>query len=274
MEDQSQFVKYIDIEKTISELNAGLLKKLPAFVIKILTRIIHQDDINGILNKYSDTVGAEFLAKVIDEFNITLDIEGLENLPENRKCFFAANHPFGIADGLVLTYIVSRKYGELKAIANDAFMFIPQLRPFVVAVNVFDGSSKGYLLELEKTYNKDVAITHFPAGIVSRRQNGKIQDLAWQKSFITKSISSHRDIVPMHFHGTNSKLFYLIHSVRMFFGIKANIELMLLPRELFRKRNQTIRVTIGKPIPYETFDKSLSHLEWAQKVRAQVYDLG
>ena len=274
MGEQVQQIKYIDIEKTIGERSEGLLKKLPDFVIKILARIIHQDEINDILNKYSDSVGSDFLAKVIAEFNIKLEIEGLENLPENKKCFFAANHPFGFADGLVLTYIVSRKYGELKAIANDAFMFIPQLRPFVVAVNVFDGSSKEYILELEKTYNQDVAITHFPAGIVSRRHNGKIQDLPWQKSFISKSISSERDIVPIHFHGTNSNLFYFIHSFRMFFGIKANIELMLLPREMFRKRNQTIRVTIGKPIPYQTFNKSLSHLEWAQKVRAQVYDLG
>lgn len=274
MGEQVQQIKYIDIEKTIGERSEGLLKKLPDFVIRILARIIHQDEINYILNKYSDSVGFDFLSKVIAEFNIKLEIEGLENLPENKKCFFAANHPFGFADGLVLTYIVSRKYGELKAIANDAFMFIPQLRPFVVAVNVFDGSSKEYIMELEKTYKQDVAITHFPAGIVSRRHNGKVQDLPWQKSFITKSISSERDIVPIHFHGTNSSLFYLIHSFRMLFGIKANIELMLLPREMFRKRNQTIRVTIGKPIPYQTFNKSLSHMEWAQKVRAQVYDLG
>lgn len=274
MEETYQNIKYIDIEKTIGERNSGLLKKLPAFVIKIMTGIIHQDEINLILNKYSNDIGADFLEKVIKEFNIKLDIEGIENLPENKKCFFAANHPFGIADGLVMTYIVSQKYGSLKAIANDAFMFIPQLRPFVAAVNVFDGSSKEYIHKLEETYKEDIPITHFPAGIVSRRHNGKVQDLPWQKSFISKAISSKRDIVPLHFHGTNSNLFYLIHSVRTFFGIEANIELMLLPREMFRKRNKTIRVTIGKPIPYKTFDKSMTHLEWAQNVRAQVYRLG
>ncbi len=269
----AQNFKHVDIEKSISERNAGLLKKLPAFVIKIMTRIVHQDDINQLIDKYPNDIGADFLEKVIKEFNIKLDIEGLENLPENKKCFFAANHPFGIADGLVMTYIVSQKYGALKAIANDAFMFIPQLRPFVAAVNVFDGSSKEYIHQLEETYKEDIPITHFPAGIVSRRLNGKVQDLQWQKSFISKAISSKRDIVPLHFHGTNSNLFYLIHSVRTFFGIKANIELMLLPREMFRKRNTTIRVTIGKPISYKTFDKSFTHLEWAQKVREKVYSL-
>lgn len=274
MEGKVQKIKYIDIEKSIRERKSGILLLLPWFIIKILEKIVYQDGMNYILNKYSDTVGKEFLVKVIEELNLTLEIEGLENLPEHKKCFFVANHPFGIIDGLVLTHIVSDKYGELKAIANDAFMYVPQLRPFVAAVNVFDGSSKEYLHQLEETYRQDIPITHFPAGIVSRRLNGKIQDLPWQKSFISKSISSQRDIVPMHFHGTNSKLFYFIHSTRTFFGINLNIELMLLPREMFNKRNKTIRVTIGKPIPYQTFNKSLSNFEWAQKVRAQVYDLG
>jgi len=274
MEEKGQDIKYIDIEKSIRERKSGILPLLPGFIIRILEGIVCQDGMNYILNKYSHTVGKEFLVKVIEELNLTLEIEGLENLPEHKKCFFAANHPFGIIDGLVLTHIVSTKYGELKAIANDAFMYVPQLRPFVAAVNVFDGSSKEYLHQLEETYRQDIPITHFPAGIVSRKLKGKIQDLPWQKSFISKSVSSQRDIVPLHFHGRNSRLFYFIHSSRTVLGIKLNLELALLPREMFNKRNKTIRVTIGKPIPYQTFDKSHTHLEWAQKVRAQVYGLG
>ncbi|GAB1475101.1 1-acyl-sn-glycerol-3-phosphate acyltransferase [Bacteroidota bacterium] len=274
MTEQKSDIKYIDIEKIISQRNAGLLNKLPKFVIKIISNIVYQDEVNRIMNKYSHLVGPEFLRAVIDEFNIKLEIEGLENLPNNKRCFFVANHPFGFIDGLVLTYIVSGKYGELKAIANDAFMYVPQLHPFIVAVNVFEGSSKEYLMALDKTYKDDIAITHFPAGIVSRKQKGKIQDFAWQKSFITKAVSCERDVVPLFFHGYNSRLFYRINTIRKFFGIKANIELMLLPREMFRKRGETIKVTIGKTIPFTTFDRSCSHFEWAQKVRSTVYNLG
>ena len=266
--------KYIDIEKTLRERDKGFLKHLPGWIIRILSRIVHEDELNTILNKYSHLKGAQFLKALLDEFQITIEAEGLENLPENNKCFFAANHPFGFADGLVLTSIVSGKYGTLKAIANDSFRFIPQLNDFVVAVNVFDGSSKSYLKAIEETYGMDVAITHFPAGIVSRIRDGKIQDLPWQKSFITKAVSHKRDIVPFHFHGTNSKLFYRINSFRKIFGIKANIELMLLPHEIFLKKGQTIRVTIGKPISWETFDKSKTAYEWAQEVRAITYNLG
>ncbi len=272
-EAKSSEYKYIDIEKIISERDAGLLNKLPKFIIRIISKIIYQEEANTIINKYSDSSGSEFLENLISEFDIKLEIDGIENLPENPKCFFVANHPFGFVDGLILTYIVSGKYGALKAIANDAFMFVPQLHPFIVAVNVFEGSSKEYLRALEQTYGQLIPITHFPAGIVSRPLHGKIQDSAWQKSFITKSISYGRDVVPIFFHGTNSKLFYRINRVRRFLGIKANIELMLLPREMFHKRGETIKVTIGKVIPYQSFDKTLTHPQWAQKVRSSVYNL-
>lgn len=266
-------IKYIDIAKIIDESNSNLLKKLPRFIVKIIAKIVRQDEMNTILNKYSDYGGAEFLIKMIDEFNLKIEIDGKENLPENGKCFFAANHPFGIIDGLISTHILSEKYGSVKAIANDAFMFIPQLRPLIAAVNVFEHSSKEYLKALDETYKMEIPITHFPAGEVSRLYKRKVQDSAWHKSFITKAISSKRDIVPIYFYGRNSNLFYTIFIIRQLLGIKINLELMLLPREMFKKRNKTIKVKIGKPIPYQLFDESLLPWDWAQKIRSQVYEL-
>ncbi len=264
-------IKYIDIAKIIDESNSKVLHKLPGFVVRWIARIIRQDEMNHILGKYSAYIGVDFLIKIIEEFNLKIEVVGKENLPENGKCFFVANHPFGVIDGLVLTRTVHEKYGSLKAIANDAFMFIPQLHPLIAAVNIFDRSSKECLLALDDTYHSGVPITHFPAGEVSRIYNGKVQDSAWQKSFITKAISSQRDIVPFYFEGRNSRLFYMVYRTRQFFGIKMNIELLLLTREMFKKKNKTIKVTIGSPLPYQMFDESLSHRDWAQKVRSHVY---
>ena len=264
---------YIDIAKIIDERNSKALNKLPGFVVKWIAKVIMQNEMNRILGKYSDYSGADFLKKIIEEFNLRIVVEGKENLTENGKCIFVANHPFGVIDGLVLTHTVSEKYGSLKAIANDSFMFLPQLRPLIAAVNVFERSSKEYVKTLEDTFNLEIPITHFPAWEVSRLYNGKVQDAAWQKSFIAKAISSKRDIVPFYFYGRNSRLFYTVFKVRHWFGIGVNIELLLLPREMFKKRNKTIKVKIGKRIPYQMFDDSLSHWRWAQKVRSHVYEL-
>ncbi len=266
--------KYIDIPLAIEKSNSKLLKALPKFIVRGITKIVRQDQMNRALNKYSECEGKAFLDRMIEELNLTLEVEGKENLPESGRCIFAANHPFGIVDGLVLTHTVSEKYGELKAIANDVFMLIPHLHPFIAAVDVFKGTTKAYLKGLDEVYSSNVPITHFPSGRVSRRIGGKVQDLPWQKSFIAKAISSQRDIVPLYFFGRNSNLFYAIHNLRSMLGIKLTLELILLPREMFRKRNATIRVRIGKPIPYQSLDSSRSHHEWAQEIRSQLYDLG
>lgn len=266
-------IKYIDIEKIIDGSNSELLKKLPRFFVMLIAGIVREDEMNRILAKYPDATGIDFLDSMIREFNLKLEIEGKENLPENGKCFFVANHPMGVIDGLVLGSTVYKKYGSFKAIASEAFLFLPQVHQFISAVNVFDHSSKEYVKALDDTYNSEVPITHFPAGEVSRLYNWKVQDPPWQKSFIKKAVSSKRDIVPFYFYNRNSWWFYMIYLIRRLFRIRVNLEFVLLPREMFRKKNKTIRVKIGKPISYQMFDSSLSHYDWAQKLRSRIYCL-
>ncbi len=124
---------------------------------------------------------------------------------------------------------------------------------------------------MEKTFASDLAITHFPAGFVSRVKGGRIEDRDWQKSFVSKAVEHRRD--PVFFYGRNSRLFYIIYIGRKTLGIKTNLELVLLPREIFNKRNKTIKVRIGKPIAYNTFNSNRTHFEWAQYVKQQVYNL-
>jgi putative hemolysin len=201
-------LKYIDISSYIKNSNLKLLKRSPGFVIKWMEKIIWQEEMNQILTKYSDYEGVDFLKRLVEEFNIRIEIEGQKNLPDNPRCFFISNHPFGLIDGLVLTKIVSDRYGILKSIGNEVFMKIPHLRPLIAAVNVFSKNSKEYLIALEKIINSDIPITHFPAGEVSRLYGGKIQDCQWEKSYITKAVSSNRDLVPFYFYGRNSYFFY------------------------------------------------------------------
>ncbi len=267
-------MKYIDLAASIKESDSAFLKKLPRFLVRLIEKIIKQDELNIILEKYKDCEGADFHRSIVKEFNLKLEVEGLENLPENGKCFFLANHPFGIIDGMCLTKTVLEKYGVFKAIGNESFNFIPNLRPYIALVNPYGMSSRAYVTEFEKLYQSDMAITHFPAGEVSRRYDGKIQDTVWQKSFIVRAVSCQRDIVPFYFYGRNSILFYSINLIRRALGIKTNIELALLPREMFLKRNKTIRFKIGKPISWKSFDRSKTPVQWAAHVRDQVYEMG
>ena len=113
----------------------------------------------------------------------------------------------------------------------------------------------------------------FPAGLCSRRINGVIRDFDWKKTFIVKSVEAHRDVVPIHFEGRNSNFFYSLANLSKALGIKFNIAMLYLADEMFKNRHKTFAVTIGKPIPWQTFDHSKTPVQWAAYVKDIVYKL-
>ena len=94
-----------------------------------------------------------------------------------------------------------------------------------------------------------------------------------KKTFVTKSIQSQRDVVPIHFEGQNSNFFYRLANINKMLGIKFNIAMLYLADEMFKNRHKTFRVVIGKPIPWQTFDKSKTPAQWAEHVKGIVYNL-
>jgi hypothetical protein len=140
-------------------------------------------------------------------------------------------------------------------------------------VNKHGPQGKEAARRLEEAYASDSQILYFPAGLCSRKKRGVIKDLQWHKSFITKSIQHRRDVIPAYFSGRNSNFFYNLSNLRKLFGIKVNIEMLYLADEMFRQKGKVIHLVFGKALPWQTFDKGRSALEWAEWVNAKSYDL-
>jgi hypothetical protein len=77
----------------------------------------------------------------------------------------------------------------------------------------------------------------------------------------------------VHIGGNNSAWFYKLSRWRTKLGIKANLEMFYLADEMFKQRNKTIKITFGKKVEHESFDKSRSLVEWAAEMRRRVYAL-
>ena len=125
---------------------------------------------------------------------------------------------------------------------------------------------------VEAGFKGDNHMLMFPAGICSRKINGVIKDIPWKKTFISKSVEYHRDVVPIHFSGENSKFFYRLAN----FSDKHlpfNLAMLFLVDEMYKNVHKSFEVKIGKPSPWQTFDKSRTPVEWAEFVREQVYKL-
>ncbi|MBO7290523.1 MAG: 1-acyl-sn-glycerol-3-phosphate acyltransferase [Bacteroidaceae bacterium] len=264
----------IDIDKILAAKAGNKARYVPRFLVSYLKKIVHQDEVNAFLLVNNDKRGLDFVNAFMEYFNNAFEIEGLENLPKDGLCTFVSNHPLGAQDGLGLAYILGPHYrGKIKFLVNDLLMNIPHLAEFWVPINKTGRQARNFPQQVNAAFESDNHIVMFPAGLCSRKSKGVIRDLEWKKTFITKSVQTQRDIVPIHFEGENSKFFYRLANVNRMLGIKFNIAMLYLSDEMFRNRNKKFKVTIGKPIPWQTFDKSKTPTEWAQYVKDVVYTL-
>ena len=169
--------------------------------------------------------------------------------------------------------VISRYYQDFKFLSNDILMNMVNIQPLLLPINKHGKQDLKAAQELHEAFLSDMQIVTFPSGLVSRRIRGQVMDLEWKKNFITKAIQYKRDIIPVHFTGRNSNFFYNLHSLRKFLGIKANLEMFYLVDETYKHRNDHLTVTFGKPIPYTTFDRSKTPIQWAKWVKEQVYGM-
>lgn len=267
--------KLIDIRKVIGDKNPNLLKILPNFVINYIKNIVHEDEINAHIANNKDILGVQFVENTLfDLFGVKIQYQGLENLKKSERYIVAANHPMGGLDGLAIMYVVSKINPNIKVPVNDLLLYIPNLKPIFLPVNKHGKQSSDAAIEIEEAYNSDAAIIYFPAGLASRKINGKIMDLEWKKSFIQKARQYHRDIIPTYISGKNSNFFYNLANLRKKLAIKSNIEMFFLSNEMFKQKDKNIKIIFGEPISYNFFDKSKTDKEWAQYVKDIVYKLG
>lgn len=268
--------KEIDVKELFHEKNPKLARWIPGFIYRYLRRVAHQDWINEMIRDYGHLKGYEFSAAMLKFFDLKIEIKGEENLPDEGRYIFAANHPWGGLDGHILMVMVGDKYGEdkYKFLVNDLLMNLKNLHGVFIPVNKHGRQGSELAEKLDAAFKSETQILTFPSGLVSRWIKGQVMDLEWKKSFINKAKQYERDIIPIHMEGGNTKFFYRLYKFRKAIGLKANIEMLYLIDETYKHRGKHITVTIGEPIPWQTFDKSKRPQAWAKWVKDKVYKLG
>ncbi len=266
--------KKLDVDAVLKSKAKSHYNKIPKVAINYLKRKVHQDELNHIIETYHDQYGTDFMQACIDYFNLTLHVKGEENIPTTGKFIFVSNHPLGGMDGICLAATLGKKYDKkIKYLVNDILLNIENLESIFVPINKHGSQAKESVKAMNDAYDSDNQIITFPAGLCSRKQNGKIKDLQWAKSFVVKAKDYKRDIIPVHFEGRNSNFFYNLSNLRMKFGIKLNVEMLYLADEMMKKKNAEFTITFGKPISWQSLDNSKTPIQWAQKIKESVYTL-
>jgi putative hemolysin len=263
----------IDVGKVLYSKNPALKKVIPEFVVNYLKRIVHQDELNDFLARWGHLRDTELIEAGLRHFEIKYKVSGKEKIPKEGRYIFVSNHPLGGLDGLVFIYEISKHFPDIKFPVNDILTSIENLSGIFLPVNKHGAQGKDAAKRIEEAYSSASQILYFPAGLCSRKKRGVIKDLTWHKSFISKAVQHKRDVLPAYFSGRNSNFFYNLSNIRKFLGIKANIEMLYLADEMFKQKDKEIKLVFGNPIPWETFDKSRSALEWAEWVKSRTYEL-
>lgn len=266
--------KFVEVRKLIADKNPVLLKWLPGFIIKWVERIIHQDRVNDFMWEHRDSDEFKFCEYAVKELSLDLNIEGIENIPPYpESCIFVANHPFGGMDAITIIHLLRDIRPDIKFIVNDLLMAVTNLKEKFVGVNKVGRSAAHSLQKVEEQFASGTATFLFPAGLVSRKIDGKVMDLEWKKTFVTKAKKYNKPVIPVHIDGRLTNRFYRLARIRKFLGIKLNFEMFFLVDELFKQQNKKINIVVGAPILPEAFTRDKSDLEWAQWMKEEVYKL-
>ena len=245
--------KTIDIEQILKSKMGAKAKFVPRPLVSWLKRIAHQDDVNAFLWESRDKSGVDWLEECVKYLDMTLDIQGMENLPDpqdGKLYTFVSNHPLGGVDGVALGSIIGRHYdGKFRYLVNDLLMNLPGLAPVCIPINKTGNQSRNFPAMVKAGFESDNHMLMFPAGLCSRRRYGVVQDIPWTKTFISKSVEYQRDIVPIHFGGQNSNFFYRLANFSDKF-LPFNLAMLYLVDEMYKNVHKTFTVKIGKPIAW------------------------
>lgn len=264
--------KFIDVEKVLKEKAPGLKKWMPRFVLNWLKRKLHEDEINVVMHDLKDVHGVEFNNQALDRLGAKVISTNSDLIPKTGGIIFAANHPLGGLDGMTFVKAIAEVRPDIHFVVNDVLKNIKNYGDVFIGINKIKSTSPTSLRTIESVLMTDEAVGFFPAGLVSRKQEGVIMDLDWKKSFVTQAIDHKRMIVPVFIEGQNSKFFYNFASFRKRIGIKANIEMLFLPDEMFKQRGNTIKVHFSKAFDAASvLDKRKTHKQWADTIKAFIY---
>lgn len=219
-------------------------------VNKLLKYLLCEEKLNEFTAYYPHLTGFDFVEQVLAYFAFTYRVndQQRERIPSTGKLVIIANHPIGTLDGLALIKCIKEIRSDVKVVANDMLMAIRPLHEILLPVNNMQGGTqKQNIHNINSHLRNEGVLIVFPAGEVSRLRPHGIRDTKWQSGFLRIAKSNHCPILPVYLDAKNSAFFY---GVSLLCKPAASA---LLVKEMFKKKNQNMDISIGEVIPFDAF---------------------
>lgn len=268
----------VNVGELIKKRASGYYKWIPAAAIRALERYVCQDELNRLLHVTAGLTGSAFAEALLRELNVGYSIQGRELLPDIQlPVTYVCNHPLGALDGICLIDWVAKRHGcEPAFVVNDLLSVVKPLNNVFIPINKHGRQSRGVVSDVDRAFaDLSRPIIMFPAGMCSRQQKpgGEIRDLKWNKMFVQKSSETGRAVVTLRFEGENSAAFYRLARRRRKLGMKFNLEMIRLPRELVCGAGKNFNIKIGVTIPNDRLMRGHEAATQAAGIRDYIYTL-
>jgi putative hemolysin len=208
--------------------------------------------------------------------DVLYDEAALARLPRTGPTVFVANHPYGVLDGLVISWLVQKVRPDFLVLTNAVLMRAEEVRDYVLPID-FSETPEALAMNVKSRaaaraqLEKGGAVVVFPAGGVStapdRLGRRPAVDAAWQP-FVAQLIQrSKATVAPIWFGGQNSRLFQIASHVSL------TLRLSLIFHEVKTRMGTTLPVAVGAPIPFEELAPIKDRQAMADLLMARTYAL-
>lgn len=251
---------------------------IPGSLLAAMTmKIAGLDKLNELYDRLADYKGVEFSDKVLEFLEITLNVNtsALENIPKEGGVVITSNHPFGGLDGLAALSILGKVRKDVKILTNFILSKVPNVSDHFIPINTtyafgkFTAPTISGLRQAEEHLLKGGLLVIFPAGEVSSWNNqGKVVEDAEWMTYISRQVRRSKcPVIPMYFHGKNSKYFQWLGR------ISTKLSDLRFTGEIFDKKGKEIKVRIGSVIQHAELEKFQEDKIVAKFLRSRSYML-
>ena len=247
--------------------------------IRIVEKLSGQPKIKELYDYYRAHLATDvpFFEAAIRLLNLDVKFSASQHtkIPPKGPLVIVANHPFGVLDGLVISWLTSLRRTDFKVLTNSALDGVPEAKPWLLPVD-FSGTKEAIAANI--AMRKD-ALEHiktggcvivFPGGGVAttpRILSKTAVDDAW-KPFTAKLIThSSASVTPIYFDGQNSRLYQLASHVSL------ELRLALIFREVKRRMGKPVPVEIGDTLTPDDLEHVGKRQDLMDFLRAKTYEM-
>jgi putative hemolysin len=208
--------------------------------------------------------------------DVRYDQDALAAIPKTGPVVVVANHPYGVLDGIVISWLVSKVRSDFLVLTNAVLMRAPEIQGFILPID-FSETDEAQRTNLttraaaRAQLERGGAVVVFPAGAVSTAPDKlglkPAVDARWQP-FVSQLIQrSKAVVVPIWFGGQNSRLFQIASH------LSYTLRISLIFHEVRSRIGTSLPVAIGAPIPFAAIGEVKDRQALADDLRARVYAL-